>query len=368
MVNGGGAKSRRAHKKAKTGCLDCRRRRVKCSEEKPECRACCRRGVECQYPSFQARSLSAGHSPATQHGDETSPDSTRTLTQRLNQGQHISPIPILASLSCPAILRQSREQSSATFGIEDMALLHHWTVSTSLDVYKNSGVSITCQVTFPQIAFKHPFVMQALLGLTALHVAYLDPQERLKYTADAARYHNQGLQGFNEAIHMANDELADALFVWFSLNLLYVFGVSGRLGEGFWVESGWGSRKDRILGTGWIPMVRGILAILSPSFSTLRAGPLRELLSVGNFDDMDPDKIMNPDDQRFCQTRHVWKNNPDAPIYEKTLWFLRQCRMFMAQFSTMDVEDHSEAEFNRAWQGAFLFVPFVPEEYFSLLH
>ncbi|KAH7194979.1 hypothetical protein DER44DRAFT_676092 [Fusarium oxysporum] len=368
MVHGGGAKFRRAHKKAKTGCLDCRRHRVKCSEEKPECRACCRRGVECQYPSLQARSLSAGHSPATQHGDETSPNSTSTLTPPLNRGQHISPIPSLASLACPAILRQSREQSSATFGIEDMALLHHWTVSTSLDIYKNSGLSVACQVTFPQIALKHPFVMQALLGLTALHVAYLDPQERLKYTADAARYHNQGMQGFNEAIHMANDELADALFVWSSLNLFYVFGVSGRLGEGLWDESGWGSRKDRILGTGWIPMARGILAILLPSFSTLRAGPLRELLCVGNFDDMDLDKIMNPDGQRFCQTRDVWKNNPDASIYEKTLWVLRKCRMFMAQFSTMDGEDHSEAEFNRAWQGAFLFVPFVPEEYFSLLH
>ncbi|KAH7205162.1 uncharacterized protein BKA55DRAFT_600381 [Fusarium redolens] len=285
MVNGGGAKSRRAHKKAKTGCLDCRRRRVKCSEEKPECCACCRRGVECH----------------------------------------------LALLACLAILRQSREQSSAIFEIENMALLYHWTVSTSIDIYKNSGLSVACQVTFPQIALKHPFVMQALLGLTALHVAYLDPQERLKYTADAARYHNQGLQGFNEAIHMANDELADALFVWSSLNLFYVFGVSGRLGEGLWDESGW-----------------GILAILSPSLSTLRAGLFRELLSVGNFDVMDPDKIMNPDDQRFCQTRDVWKNNPDASIYEKSLWVLRQCRI--------------------AWQGAFLFVPFAPEEYFSLLH
>jgi len=252
--------------------------------------------------------------------------------------------------------------------MEDMALLHHWTVSTSLDVYKNSALSVICQVIFPKIAFEHPFVMQALLGLTALHIAYLEPQQRLRYTAEAARYHSQGLQGFNEAISQSNEEMADGLFVWSSLNLLYVFAASGRLGEGFWDESSWGGRKDRILGAGWVPMLRGVQTVLMPYFEVLAAGQLREALDIGNWDDMDPDLVEDIDDKRFCRMREIWEHNPDASTYEEILHVLRRIRMFMAQFSTMEAETPGSSVFNRAWQGAFLFVPFASERYFTLLH
>ncbi|KAH6973061.1 hypothetical protein BKA56DRAFT_593225 [Ilyonectria sp. MPI-CAGE-AT-0026] len=363
-VGNSGPKLRRRHKKSKTGCLDCRRRRVKCSEEKPECRACCRRGVECQYSS------STDPSPAMQH-DETSPASTSTplsQSQSQSQSQQISPIPNLSSLSFPAILTTPYEQSCVTFGIKDMALFHHWTTRSSLDIFKTSSLSITCQVTFSQVALKHPFVMQALLGLAALHIAYLDPRERLRHTADAARYHNQGLEGFREAVTRDNEEAGDALFVWSTLNLFYVFGVSGRLGEGLCDESGWGSRRDRILGLGWIPMILGVETVLEPFSETIGSGPLRDVVNIGIFDDLDPDEATDPEDQRFCYMRTAWENNPDASTYEGTLQALRRCRMYMAQFSTMDGEDARTLRFNRSWQGAFIFVPVAPKEYFTLLH
>ncbi|KAF5667246.1 UPC2-like regulatory protein [Fusarium heterosporum] len=261
-VRSSGAKPRRAHKKAKTGCADCRKRRVKCSEEKPQCRACCRRGVECHYPSFPARSLSSGPSPAT---DETSPNFS------------------------------------------------------------------------------------------------------LRYTTDAARYHNEGLQGFKRVMHQRSDDVADALFAWSSLNLFYVFAISGRLGKGIWEESGAVDRKDRLLGKNYIPMIRGIQAVLTPSYDILSQGALRELLILGNWDDIDPDKQLDAEDQYFCLTREAWKNNPDAATYEETLHILRRCRMFMAQFSNMNDKVLEESSCNRSWQGAFLFVPLTPERYFTLL-
>ncbi|KAJ4012553.1 hypothetical protein NW752_008252 [Fusarium irregulare] len=247
-----------------------------------------------------------------------------------------------------------------------MALLHHWTISTCHHIYKNSALSLTFQLEFPKIAFKHPFVMQAMLGLTALHIAYLEPEQRLSHAAEASRYHNQSLQGFNEALRHANDETANELFAWSSLNLLYVFGVSGRLGEGLWDESEWGSRKDRILGLGWIPMLRGVQAILSPSFYTLCGGPLGGLMSIGNWDHLDVEKADHVEDQYFCQTRDVWKDLPDSQTYEDTLHVMRRCRMYSAQFSGQAESPDGEI-FNRSWQGAFLLVPFAPESYFTLL-
>jgi len=41
---------RKGHSKSRRGCYNCKRRRVKCSEEYPSCRHCARNDVECEYP------------------------------------------------------------------------------------------------------------------------------------------------------------------------------------------------------------------------------------------------------------------------------------------------------------------------------
>ncbi|EKJ77315.1 hypothetical protein FPSE_02393 [Fusarium pseudograminearum CS3096] len=348
-----GSKLRRGHKKVKTGCTDCRRRRVKCTEEKPKCRACQRRGAQCEYTSTEIRSLSADPSPASYLGHAPSP-----------QLRQFSPLPNLASI----LREQPNDSALVEFGIRDMALLHHWTISTSHDIYKNSGLSVTFQLTFPQIAFKHPFVMRLLLGLAALHIAYLQPEDRLRHLGEASRYHNQSLQGFNDTLKQPREEVSDALFAWSSLNVLYVFGIHGRLGQGLWDDSESVSRKDRILGLSWVPMLRGVQTMLEPCFFALRDGPLKELLMIGNFEELDLDQHLHPDDQYFCRAREVWKNHPDAQTYEDTLQVLRRCHMFMEQFSSMETESPSESIFDRTWQGAFLLEPFAPEAYFTLLH
>ncbi|KAK7216050.1 hypothetical protein V2G26_004053 [Clonostachys chloroleuca] len=56
--NGGGAGqirsihklTRRGHTKSRRGCLTCKRRRVKCPEDQPECSSCVRLGLICEYP------------------------------------------------------------------------------------------------------------------------------------------------------------------------------------------------------------------------------------------------------------------------------------------------------------------------------
>lgn len=40
----------KGHRKSTRGCFNCKRRRVKCSEDLPRCKHCVRRDVECEYP------------------------------------------------------------------------------------------------------------------------------------------------------------------------------------------------------------------------------------------------------------------------------------------------------------------------------
>jgi len=39
----------KGHRKSRNGCITCKTRRVKCSEELPNCRACRRLGLDCRY-------------------------------------------------------------------------------------------------------------------------------------------------------------------------------------------------------------------------------------------------------------------------------------------------------------------------------
>jgi hypothetical protein len=42
---------RKGHTKSRRGCLNCKRRRIKCSEKHPECHHCIKSGLRCEYPS-----------------------------------------------------------------------------------------------------------------------------------------------------------------------------------------------------------------------------------------------------------------------------------------------------------------------------
>lgn len=45
----GRARPRKGHTKSRNGCINCKRRRVKCPETLPECENCRRLGMKCEY-------------------------------------------------------------------------------------------------------------------------------------------------------------------------------------------------------------------------------------------------------------------------------------------------------------------------------
>lgn len=47
---------RKGHTKSRRGCLNCKRRKVKCQETQPECENCTRIGLVCAYPDARPRS------------------------------------------------------------------------------------------------------------------------------------------------------------------------------------------------------------------------------------------------------------------------------------------------------------------------
>ncbi|RSL92877.1 hypothetical protein CDV31_014945 [Fusarium ambrosium] len=320
---------------------------MQCNEERPACAACVRHEHPCVYPSTQQATPCP--TPSNDHPTFRSLDTEASLTSSL-------------SIPCLTERDQTSFPSTPTFVLDDLALLHHWTLSTSLDIVKSSGGDEYWQTIFPQVAFRHAFVMHGILGLAALHLAYRQPTERERLLLIAAHHHNTALYGFQEGISQMTDENSDALFVCASLNILHVFGVFGPLYDGTAA-----SRKSRILGAEWIPTIRGVGAVLWPVYERVRFGPLSPLLGLGNWDELDPNDHPGAEDGHYRSIQEVWARSHDAEVYDNALYHLRKCNAYMKQFKSMSPQVLAEWGYNQAWSGPFIWLHSSADGYFKLL-
>ncbi|KAH7142739.1 hypothetical protein B0J13DRAFT_444865 [Dactylonectria estremocensis] len=349
---------RKSHRKSRKGCLDCRRRRVKCGEERPSCLVCVRRNVRCEYPN-KARNLSSPSASVSALEDShVSLDLPRSCSSASPPSPAITPLFTFANVTAD------------TFTLTDLRLLYHWTGSTSNDLCRCPEVRHIWRTVLPQIGFKHPFVLHALLGLAALHIAHQNPSERKSRWVDAVHHHSKALDGFQKALCCITEENSEALFTWSICNVLYVFAMSNPLQNTLDTvsHSTAVSRNDKILGAEWIPMIRGLEAVLQPTHNYLRFGRMSILMSLGNWDELDPDQDSSgPEDDYFCGSRQTWKDSNYPEIYEGALQSLRKCRLYSQQFRSMDPKVIGQWGWNRACSGPLMFIHFAPESYFSLL-
>ncbi|KAH8911195.1 hypothetical protein BR93DRAFT_324362 [Coniochaeta sp. PMI_546] len=350
---------RRPHKKSRTGCAECKKRRIKCGEEKPRCGSCTRLDIPCPYPPAKTTTTTSSLSPGT--GSDTARARFTSSPHTADNAEFFStplPIPDLAGT----------DRALTAFTINDLALLHHWTLSTSRSIVMSPGVDHYWQRIFPQIAFQHPFLMHGIISLAALHLAFVHPENRKQLILDATSHHNRALEGFRAGLAGISDENSDALFACASVNIIYVFSMYRYLYHSDSSDVTPTARRSQILGAEWIPMIRGVGAVLHPVYDRVRLGPLRPLLSLGNWDELDPDRNPSAEDEHFRNIRAVWDQSGDAEVYDKTLYILRRCHVFIAQFRTMDAASLSQWGYNRDWSGPWIWLHLTPDEYFLKLN
>ncbi|KAF2876592.1 hypothetical protein BDV95DRAFT_561151 [Massariosphaeria phaeospora] len=172
-------RKRRAHAKSRKGCANCKLRRVKCDEARPQCRRCTSYGVSCGYDgtqpsldltakgSFQVE-LSSGSQTRFGPGPQASSISTdKTLVTMINQSLHAEAAKI------PIDSVQEHEYGmSWNFTATDLEAVHRFANRTVLTI-GTARTFPTYQDCMVRLAFAHPFLMHMVLSLTLLHDAYL---------------------------------------------------------------------------------------------------------------------------------------------------------------------------------------------------
>ncbi|KAI3609026.1 c6 transcription [Moniliophthora roreri] len=144
----------RFHTKSRSGCLTCRKKRIKCDETKPICKKCYRRNIECVQR----------------------PKNGNNQERRQQKQQEMV---LYESLAAPTPI---------PIDITSLQTLHHFTTATSVSFMSDPRCIAVMRAMAFELSWDNPHLFHALLSCTSLHLGRLYSEEpKWVYLASAHR-------------------------------------------------------------------------------------------------------------------------------------------------------------------------------------
>ncbi|KAI0967255.1 hypothetical protein F4678DRAFT_475457 [Xylaria arbuscula] len=203
---------RRSHKKTRKGskCEECRRRHIRCDQQRPSCINCQNSDRVCIYRyTDQPRPVGASLSAAdTSSNDNTPPQSGETSQE---------------SSSTHSPLGRSLDESLVN--IFHLELFNHFIQDTFLFIDRDTAFSAQLKKICISSAFSNLYLMHGILALSARHVGIRASPERSQYYLNqSTKLQTWAVTNFNPAPLKPDRDTCVALFLFSSL--LCVHGLS----------------------------------------------------------------------------------------------------------------------------------------------
>ncbi|CEL08613.1 Putative Zn2/Cys6 DNA-binding protein [Aspergillus calidoustus] len=209
--------SRKSHRKSRLGCLNCKRRHIKCDELKPQCANCTNHSSVCDY-SFPARkggSASTGNSPLLHQNKKLQfveseyqahllPSSSTPPSSGINGKQ--------------AQLERNPPPFKAQFTLLDLKLQHQFLSSTCLTLAENQGSLQFWQTLVPRMGYSFSWVLHLSLALAGLHMRR-SPHSDISTPSDPnlndqiEHHYIMGLQGLSQALANLTPHTSHAVWI-----------------------------------------------------------------------------------------------------------------------------------------------------------
>ncbi|KAF2450198.1 putative C6 finger domain protein [Karstenula rhodostoma CBS 690.94] len=194
---------RRSHKKSRGGCLQCKRRHVKCDEQHPNCRLCIVSERTCSFSSQPLNRSAKMDRPPPVSSDEG------TLSEASCITQSVSP-PDPSHTSRPALYIYPRVTDHPTehsypvldnaINLEHMELLLHAVQAEDLFSLGGDNVARRQYLTMEQIlevSIRYPYVLHQLLAFSARHLASMQSSKAASYLHQAITLQTRAVSLFN---------------------------------------------------------------------------------------------------------------------------------------------------------------------------
>ncbi|PWY80266.1 hypothetical protein BO94DRAFT_470979 [Aspergillus sclerotioniger CBS 115572] len=222
---------RRFHTKSRHGCVQCKKNRTKCDENKPHCGRCKRIGAVCSLadqPSNLVFLPAKNVDVQAQASNESSHNKQKSSSL---SDEYSSPSPgdlLSVTMSTPSTEQSNAESYFARSEKERLRLMNHYALHTSRSITeiilpKDQDQSMWGDWV-PELAFEHDFLLHGLLGLSALHLALRGISQQ-KHTVMAIHHHNLGLALFRPHLSNVTPDNRDAIFAFSCVVALYTFGI-----------------------------------------------------------------------------------------------------------------------------------------------
>ncbi|KAL2069764.1 hypothetical protein VTL71DRAFT_14443 [Oculimacula yallundae] len=267
---------RRGHHKTRSGCRQCKIRRVKCDEGKPVCSGCRRNQLECSYkfltPTYPRPQFT---SEAWREVGSSSPCADLVLTSDASTAE----------------------------------LLQHYSIYTARAMSQNLSASKQeiWRIAIPHMALSHEWLMHGMLAVSALHLLSLQPSRKAELVKRASISESLALPLFRQTVSALNPQPIDAIFAFAGFAIPYVLALST------WLELP-ASKIPGYGGLHWFKMVRGLSDMLREHWLVLMLGPFAPLLDPST---SAIDSERNPDDIHLARLHKLLKQPRKGGVLEE---------------------------------------------------
>ncbi|KAJ5938865.1 hypothetical protein N7466_001999 [Penicillium verhagenii] len=232
---------------------------IKCDETKPSCNNCVKHEIQCDFSK-------EGPATGTSEIGSTAPSPSTEVP-------NIKASPSVTAGTSPANNLIIAGYAGGPIGIAEMELLHHYSTSTCYTISRLPVLQTVWRIRVPKFGFSSPFLLHGILALSALHLAYLKPEQHAHYVAQAEFHHNLALQMVSATLPQIDEENAAALYL-FSTVTSIISCAKPRLPDDFWVIG------DRDLE--WLSLFRGTRFIIATAEHSIKSGALEPIFRNGH--------------------------------------------------------------------------------------
>ncbi|PVI00572.1 hypothetical protein DM02DRAFT_671889 [Periconia macrospinosa] len=214
---------RRSHRKSRFGCNNCKLRRVKCDEGKPECKNCRHRRIRCNFATATTPDSGSSH-PLSSAEPTASPINEASLVP-------------------------------TDLGLPEIELIYHWTAATAKTLSLQDPGAKFWQTNVTETALTHYYLLHLIFAITALHLAYCRPSRHEEYTAKANQHYDKALPAVTSELSRLNHDNCDAVLLSVQLISFVGWARGPQPGE-FLAFSSANERSE------WLIFFRGIRSTL----------------------------------------------------------------------------------------------------------
>ncbi|OAL56397.1 hypothetical protein IQ07DRAFT_6104 [Pyrenochaeta sp. DS3sAY3a] len=327
--------ARRPHIKSKLGCTECKRRRIKCGEERPDCSNCRRRNFTCSFHVFDPAPRSTipvatGNKVSSRiHVFSQIPDDLHTT--QVGHG--------LLDANVQAALMEDFPESSRSLYL---SILQHFATNTIPTLSYGAAAQVAWQKAIPSLATSHKFVTNGVLAVGALHLSELaaTDEEHELYDKIAATQMNYGMAQYRVEVQNVSTGNAEALFAFSATITAFVLFTAGVESASILKSISGGKLPAKEVVASITKLVsatcrilrgiRGVLVIIVPCWDHIQSGPLGPVVNRDWWPAAVPvTQEQVEDDQKLRQLEKMWSR--PGRTYEYSFDTLRSTLKYLRE-------------------------------------